>query len=180
MGFPKHQRENPVATWLGRVCAYSARMRLLIDCYNVLHADKPVPLAGLHELSLCAALGRTGWALHGVVLIADGNPKPHAPAGEHVPGVELVYAGTGRSADDEIARRVARDTAPRRLVVVSDDREVQKHGRSRRCNVWSCDRFYRELLQRLRNKKQPGTQRPIIDTLPPEQVEAWLEEFGLR
>ena len=108
-------------------------MPLLIDCYNVLHAQKPVSLAGLEEASLCALLAASPWARSGVTVVCDGRPKPHSPtpgelASSPGGGVELIFSGPGRSADDVIIGLIEKDSAPRRLTVVSSDRTIQPCG----------------------------------------------------
>ncbi|NBC10130.1 MAG: hypothetical protein GVY24_00145, partial [Planctomycetes bacterium] len=80
---------------------------LIIDCYNVLHTPMPPMLAGLDEAGLCRALARTRWVdrTGGIVVVADGKPKPlpddrSGAVLEQSPvaGVELWWSGPGRSA----------------------------------------------------------------------------------
>jgi len=100
-------------------------MPLLVDCYNVLHVTMPPPLAGLDEGGLCRAIVAAGLHRDGTaVVVADGRPKPLGETASPVAGVELIYAGAERTADDVIIERIGADSAPRRLTVVTNDREI--------------------------------------------------------
>lgn len=155
-------------------------MPLIVDCNNFLHAPKPASLAGLDELGLCRALARTGWRGEGVRLICDGAPGPLAEVHSPVTEIEILYAGPGREADEVIERLIAEDTAPRRLVVVSSDRRIQRAAQRRRARSWTSERFAHELSAALaagRGKPpDPGTAPDAH--LPADQVRRWLEMFG--
>lgn len=68
-----------------------------------------------------------------VTVVFDGDGPPELAGREGA--VEVVFVGRGRTADDEIARRVAADPDPGSLVVVTSDSElaqrVEAHGTSR-------------------------------------------------
>ena len=65
-----------------------------------------------------------------VTVVFDGD-RP-AKLGDDERVVDVVFAGRGRSADDEITRRVAADPDPASLLVVTSDaelaRRVEAHG----------------------------------------------------
>lgn len=76
-------------------------------------------------------------ATHGepVAVVLDGDPIDALAGGEEPGGeraVEVVFAGRGRTADDEIIRRVAADPDPASSTVVTSDgalaRAVESHG----------------------------------------------------
>lgn len=152
-------------------------MALVIDTYNLLHATMPPSLAGLDEMGLCRLLARSEFAGQRMVMVCDGRPKPHAPAGTF-DGVEVVYSGSDRTADDVIMELIERDTAPRRLVVVSSDRAIQAAARRRRAYAFSADAFIR-LLMHSRPTTSSAPARPT-EPLTEEQVEHWLREFGIK
>lgn len=160
-------------------------MPLLIDCYNVLHTTMPASLAGLDEAGLCQALARSPWAGRRIVVVCDGVVKPHSPAASPAAGVQLVYSGPSRSADDVIISLIARDTAPRRLSVVTNDREIQKAARRRRAKVLSCERFIGALAAAQGQRKVKPASAGKKDryggapALSPGQVEQWMREFGI-
>ena len=159
-------------------------MAVIVDCYNVLHVSMPMSLAGLDEAGLCRLMARGPWARGQgrLVVVCDGRPKPLGTTQSPAPAVELVYAGRGRSADGVIMDMIARDSAPRRLLVVSSDREIQRAARRRRAKVCASDAFVRELASVRRN---PGrnTDHASAKTsdagLPPDEVREWLDTFGI-
>ena len=158
-------------------------MSLIVDCYNVLHVDMPPLLAGLDEGRLCVALGRTPWADAPITVVADGRPKPLRAAVSPDPAVELVFAGSHRSADDLIIQMIRQHSAPRRLTVVSSDREIRAAARKRRARDLSSEDFIHKLtryadrgLAGPRLPPRPG--RPHVDPLPPELVQRWKRAFG--
>lgn len=153
-------------------------MPALIDCYNVLHEPMPPSLAGLDTAGLCVALSRTSWRSTGVVVVCDGAPGALGLLESPVEGVELVYSGGGRSADAEIIDRINAHTAPRRLVVVSSDHEIQQAARRRRARVWTSERFVAWLASAM-GRRTPRTDKPSTGKLDPDSARAWLKEFGV-
>ena len=151
-------------------------MALLIDCYNVLHAD---PTAELTTDALCRQLSTTHWTRFGIVVACDGRPKPLEIA-SHYPGVEVIHSGPTRSADDVLIDLVEIDKNPRRLVVVTNDRAIRSAARSRRANVWSSEEFLQKLASE--NRSAAPTQPPPAKlgeaALTEQQVNDWLEVFG--
>lgn len=154
-------------------------MPLLIDCYNVLHQTMPAVLAGLDERGLCLAVARR-FANQGAVIVCDGQPKPGQPNSSPAEGVELRYAGRGGSADALIVQLIDADSAPRRLRVVSSDREIQKAARRRGAKIVESGAFVHELASRGPVGHAGHLDRPATpDRLSPEEVQRWIERFGL-
>jgi len=158
-------------------------MPLLVDCYNVLHVTMPPPLAGLDEGGLCRAIVAAGLHRDGTaVVVADGRPKPLGETASPVAGVELIYAGAERTADDVIIERIGADSAPRRLTVVTNDREIVRAAKRRRCKVLSSERLVGTLTRAV---AASGAAPPPPPTgaapggLPRAEVDAWLERFDL-
>jgi len=149
-------------------------MAWLIDAYNVLHrahhlpTDRAVPGA----TSLCRLIAQARCFAPAVV-VADGRPKPDDDPDLELPGVTLLFSGPDREADAVIADRIARDSAPRRLTIVSSDRQIQKAGRRRRCNVLDSDAFCRALGRALTAGDPPAQAKPEA-----ADVEKWMREFG--
>lgn len=154
-------------------------MPLFIDCYNLLHAPMPPSLAGLDEDGLCRLLAQSPWAGDRIVVVCDGMIKPGLAATSPVAQVELIYSGPQKSADDVIIELTAAYSAPRRLYVVTDDREIRKAVKRRRAQALSTGAFIRALA----TAKPPGSgATPIARhraALPPGEVNHWLKEFGI-
>jgi len=160
-------------------------MPLLVDCYNVLHVDMPQAWAGLDEAGLCRLLARGGWPNGSAVVVCDGAVKPGGPARSPVESVELVYAGRGQSADDLIIHMIDADSAPRRLTIVSSDRQIQKAARRRRCRVVASEVFVRMLATACGQQKRghaDGASAVGGDKAGPlneRQVQQWLKWLGV-
>ncbi len=177
--------------WLQRIIFkwdIIAVMPLLVDGYNVLHTTMPPSLAGLDEAELCLALGRSPWAGDGITVVFDGRVKPHGPALSPADGVELIYSGPKRSADEVIIDAINASSAPRRLVVASSDREIQKAAKRRRAKTLSSGKLISLLVNtrtaRPGDAKRGGTggasggaiAGPMLGE---EEVEQWLKQFGI-
>jgi len=153
---------------------------LLVDTYNLLHATMPPALAGLELAGLARLLAGGAWHGAPAVLVCDGRPKPGDPDPEGWEGITIVYSGIGRSADEVIAERVARDSAPRRLVVVSSDRAIERAARRRRARVIASPDFVGELAKlEARGERQRAAPPRPSGPLPPGEVERWLKRFGV-
>lgn len=151
-------------------------MPLVIDCYNVLHAD---PRHALTTATLCARLAQTRWARHGVTVVCDGQPKPSEYFTPPDP-VELVHSGPGRSADDVIINTINASANPRRLVVVSSDNMIRAAARRRRANTWTSEEFLRRLADETRDTPNRPADKPLNPQLTDEQVDHWLRAFGFE
>lgn len=150
---------------------------LIVDCYNLLHTAMPEPLAGLDEAGLVRliAAGRYG----GATIVCDGTPKPHAPQSLSVEGVELVYAGPGRSADDVIIAMIDQASAPRRVSVVTNDHAIRRAAARRRARPVTCQAFIGQLSRlAMRRASSPPPAADKTHRLP-TSTDYWLEEFGL-
>lgn len=153
-------------------------MPLILDGNNVLHAPMPPVIAGLTEGELVATLGRTPWAEQGVLVVFDGKPGPERAMTPPTRGVEVLYSGVGRTADEVIIERVREHSAPRQLVVVSSDHEIRKAARRRRASVWASDEFVHRLAEALRPPPAVAD-KPLDPTLSDDEVSRWVSEFGL-
>lgn len=155
-------------------------MPLLIDCYNLLHATMPPSLAGLEEERLCELLAVSEWAGEGISVVCDGVVKPLGLTTSPVDEVELIYSGPNRSADDVIIQMIDADSAPKRLTVVSTDREIRAATRRRRARVIISAEFVSILGSLVGRLNRPsGEPEPVPEVLPEDQVDGWLEEFGV-
>ncbi|MEO0586723.1 MAG: NYN domain-containing protein [Planctomycetota bacterium] len=152
---------------------------LLIDAYNVLHTTMPPVLAGLDEAGLCVALKRSAFRRHHAVVVCDGRVKPLGPESSPVDGVEIVYSGSSRSADDVIIDRIDASSTPRRLTVVSTDRQIRAAARRRRCRSLTSDAFIAAVAESLDRTPPPPRNAKPGGPLSDDQVRRWLDHFGI-
>ena len=153
-------------------------MPLIIDAYNVLHVTGvlPVDLAGPDTMGLVRLIQSSRHGRDRVVLVCDGVPDDNAPRGRHGV-VSIRYAGSNRLADDVIVELIDRSSIPRRLLVVSSDREILRAARRRRCRTLTSDRFLAQLAADAgRGAPRANAGRPS-GPLAAEEVDRWTREF---
>lgn len=159
-------------------------MPTLVDAYNVLHVVGVLPpeLAGIDLEELAALLEGSRFNREEVLLICDGVPKPnHVEDGGRV---HVRFAGAGTTADELIIRLVRRSSAPRRLTVVTSDREIAQHARRRRAKVLSSESFLASLVEDHAAKPRTDRRSPRrptgIHPADRRQVEQWLRLFNVE
>ncbi len=163
-------------------------MPLLIDGHNLIGRLPDIRLDDPHdEAKLVARLrayaARTRQRI--TVVFDRGLPGGHSTLSGG--DVEVVFAPTGRTADAILRERIHRARHPRRLTVVTSDREVIASARSRQTPVVRSDTFARLLNappEREKGQKGPPTERSDEELDKPkgqisdEEVKAWLKIFG--
>ncbi|MFQ6048525.1 MAG: NYN domain-containing protein [Phycisphaerae bacterium] len=157
-------------------------MPVLIDGYNLMHAGRVDESRGTFgRAQLCSLLGR--WARRSrqaVTVVFDGT-APAEPLGWQLHGcdIEVTYSGPGRSADEMIIERINLSSAPRRLTVVSSDRQVRRAARRRRCR-WVDSSSFLAYVTRALQRKPGGQSEPAEKRTGPaaEEVDDWLRTFG--
>ncbi len=149
--------------------------RILVDGNNLMFALAEVAVDA-NRRRLGHLLGdfseRTGLA---VTVVFDGLGTKGAKASDS--RIAVYYAGR-RSADEVLGELAEADSAPRRVLVVSTDRAVQRCGKRRGCRVVDAIDFARRM------KYRPSESSPVEPAektggLLPEQLDRWLSEFGL-
>lgn len=162
-------------------------MPILIDGYNLLHVTGIVGqgrAAGTLESSRLALLDFLADSLDPqeipqttVVFDAHGAPAGLPRLAQHR-GITIRYAAEYASADELLQELIDEEPAPRRLVVVSGDRQVQRAARRRRAKAVDSDRWFADLIRRRREREAAQTpSRPAVPLLE-EDVNYWLRQFG--
>ncbi len=143
---------------------------------------------------LCRLMGRfagksgTGSkpALPKKVRVVFDGPPPYGPLAEQIMDkrIDVKYAA-GQTADDVIIKYIASDSAPRRLTVVSTDREIRTAARRRRCKTTTSEIFAKTLVRMLERSRQTSAARNAEPPekrvgLTPEQTRAWLRELNVE
>lgn len=157
-------------------------MPYLVDGNNVIHAlaADGVDVGRQSLCRLLAALQKQG---QNVRVVFDGPPPPPGLARQiDETGVAVDYA-EARSADELIVEHINADSAPRRLTVVSTDRELRKAARRRRCGHITSEDFARMLVEIDQRRRSAAATRPPEPKekrhgLTEEQTRWWLREFG--
>ncbi len=94
--------------------------------------------------------------------------------------LEILYS-FDRSADELVLERITANTAPRRLVVVSTDREIRKAAQHRGCQDITSEDFVPLLFKMLERQSRPRVREPSEkrEGLSPEEAEKWIKDLGL-
>lgn len=158
-------------------------MPVLIDGNNLQHAAfeaQPDLLVG--RVMMCQLLG--GWAKRSgqrITVVFDG-PSPEGDLlrqfGDSF--VTVRFSGSGVSADSVIAELIEAESAPRRLVVVSTDRQVAKAARRRKAHAERSDDFWTRVQRDLAREaskplEPPEKRRGLTNT---EATSEWLRKLG--
>ena len=159
-------------------------MRYLIDGYNLLHFLGLMPHREAPK-GLERSRGKLLGMLHGafgdrsdqVTVVFDGRnaPADASLALEHK-GIQVRFAD---QADDLIELLIQRESTPRRLSVVSDDRRLQQAARRRGCPDLGCGPFL-DALAAGRPRAQPEAKDPAAKPPGVSRLETqhWLKEFA--
>ncbi len=159
-------------------------MPFLFDGYNVYHAACKLgeQWVSIVPIALCGLIAEDMQRLrdHGVIVfdgrIPRGRPERVDPEGY----VRIVYSGVSSDADSEIEYLIKKNTAPRRLVVVSSDRRIRQAARRRRARSLSAVEYLMEMINRAnrpvrRSKEPPEKRSGLIEG----DVDMWLNIFGI-
>lgn len=165
----------------------AARMRYLIDGYNLLYATGLVGTqttpqgVGFARARLVDMLHVTHKNHPGTVtLVFDAERLPRgAAARQNLRGIEVFYAVHHLEADDLLEELIAKSSTPGQMVVVSNDRRVQSAARRRGCQVTSCSEYMDWLLASCRRSAQAvqdAEEKPTVTNAA--ETAHWVQAFG--
>ena len=154
-------------------------MPLLVDAYNVLHVVGVLPTerAGIDVDGLVELIETSRYREDDVVIVCDGSGV-RGQRGR----IEILYVGSGRTADEEIIARIDASTAPRRIIVVTSDQEIVRAARRRRCRPVESAQFLEHLAvdaEQAEAAEAVETYQPPPGTLSSGQVERWKAVFDV-
>lgn len=163
-------------------------MRILVDGYNLAHASGILSrnigpgtlqrardgLVGFLMASLSQA------ERSGTTVVFDAKNAPHdLPKEQIVDGIRVLYAFGYATADALIEELIRAESAPRQLVVVSSDRQIQLAARRRRATSVDSDRWYADLRRRRREAaraERTPQEKPSLRGAE-EEIEYWVRLF---
>jgi hypothetical protein len=117
-----------------------------------------------------------------VCIVFDG-PAPRPARAQQIggPDIQVTFSGAGISADAVLADIIQADSAARRMLVVSTDREVARVAKRRRARHVRSEDFWtlvqRDLARPVQTRREPPEKRAGLSA---EAVQRWLDEFGLE
>ncbi|MBI3865606.1 MAG: NYN domain-containing protein [Planctomycetia bacterium] len=171
----------------------SARI-LLIDGYNLLHAAgmgqldyRPGDLLRCRTRLLAYLLDKLSHAeIRAATLVFDArDPPPDRPAELVVSGLKVQFANPGGDADVAIQQWLSRHPSPRRVMLVSSDRALQRAARVSGSKFVGSHEFLEELERRRSSQRRgAGRQAGQDESEKPggqpsaAQTAHWLKVFG--
>ena len=169
-------------------------MTILIDGYNLLNVTGIVGRGvgpGTLSRARLALLNFLAESLdpkdvgHTTVVFDAHDPPPGLPRTVDHRGITVRFSVGYEDADSQIEELIRKDSAPRRLTVVSSDHRLQRAARRRRAKAVDSDVWYAEVV-RVRHRRHDAenppseeTARPIVPLLE-EDVSYWIRQFGGR
>jgi len=162
----------------------------VIDGYNLIHKlwhpGKGTPMAPLRErLETLLSTYRKKARRH-VTVVYDGGPRHRSISSSGA--IEVVFSGSGKSADDRIVDHVrALQSRAALVTVVTSDREVRRHVIAWGAACTSSESFIDE-LGKMGIRSQEGFGKPKSDgpsaikdgsnPLGDDEVARWMKLFG--
>ena len=160
-------------------------MNYLVDGYNLLRViensgDRPEPLT---DLQMCHILGRyfKSIANDGCVIF-DGKGPPDKSGFYSIGYLEVIFSGVSLEADDVIENKINTSSAPKQVIVVSDDRRLRTAAHRRKAVSMRCRPFWNDVLRQL--KRADTTKRTEPDEkhfgITESETDQWLNFFNLE
>jgi predicted RNA-binding protein with PIN domain len=159
-------------------------MPLLIDGYNLLRAVQKMDSEAqvVSEAGLCRVLSdylRYGGEMGEIIF--DGTGPREKAIFSALANLDVTFSGAGIEADDVIENRIAANTAPKRLIVVSTDNRVRIAAERRRATAVKSEEFWPAVLAMIaeRKKRRKNAEpREKYQGISAAETEYWLRVFG--
>lgn len=157
-------------------------MRYVIDGYNLLRfIQKNSDYSSFTDIQMCRIISvYLGITKQTGVVVFDGVGPPDKTALMELDCLEIAFSGQNREADDIIEDIIGRYSAPKMLIVVSDDRRIIAQAKKRKSNPSNCIDFWVRLDKAISKSKkgssEPTEKRTGISDL---ETQLWMDEFGL-
>ena len=117
-------------------------------------------------------------------LVFDGTGPPDKTDFDrlaHLRNLEVYFSGPNSDADTVIERKIADNSAPNSLTIVSTDRRLRDAAAKRKAISIRSDIFWITLLKRLENRKRPTNEpREKRQGITESETDQWLDLFGLN
>ena len=158
-------------------------MPYLIDGYNLLRAiQRYEEFATLTDVQLCRIVAdflRCVRDRGHIVFDGLGPPDKRELGG--ICGVEVYFSGEHHEADDVIEQKIADNTAPKSLVVVSSDNRLRTAAAKRKATAIRAEPFWAFLCEQLEKEANRPVPEPTEKRhgVTEREADLWMDEFGL-
>lgn len=133
------------------------------------------------EVQLCWTLERYLALVEesGEVIFDGAGPTDQSAFGQ-LAHLEVVFSGFNCDADTVVEEKIKANTAPKRLTVVSSDRQLRKAAAARKAIALKSDAFWQTVLNQLQQGR-PTPKEPAEKQqgLTPGEAQQWMDLFGL-
>ena len=160
-------------------------MPYIFDGYNLYHAARKAleQWSELNVLGLCDYIaGDLHYIKHSGKMIFDGYCPAARPDTSQVGSLYIYYSGHyGVDADTLIKEMVQESSDPKRLVVVSSDREIRSVVRRYKAVSLSSLEYLAEMVRRYdRPAPTPKDPQQKFTGLTPAETNYWMKVFGIK
>lgn len=157
--------------------------KIIVDGYNMLHlvpsyreqiaSDLEAARAQLiRDLQVYQAFKKVE-----ITVVFDGSPDiPTAQQHQNLAGVQVIFSHAPSNADRLIMNLIRKEKTQKRLIVVSEDREIKNFALSAGSSVLSPQAFYQRLQLPSRDREY---QNKFEHDLSPEELDEWKDIFGV-
>ena len=139
--------------------------------------------AALTDVQLCRAVSDFLSCVrdHGH-LVFDGVGPPDKSAFGGMPQLEVYLSGPSREADDVIEEKIADNSAPKSLVVISSDWRLRNAASKRRAKSVPSEMFWQHLLIQLEKQASRPVPEPSEKRhgLTERETDVWLDLFDIE
>jgi predicted RNA-binding protein with PIN domain len=156
-------------------------MPIVIDGHNLLYAVKSITEGQiLSEVQLCKLIsGYLRQTKQRGEVIFDGRGPLDKSGLAGTMNLEVSFSGSANDADTVIENKIKASTAPKRLMVVSNDNRLIKAAKARKAVAITADDFWEKVFKNLTRKRrepEPAAKRTGITE---GETEFWLKFFKL-
>ncbi len=155
-------------------------MPIIVDGYNLLWAvQKLQGDLSVSDVGLCKILGEY-FRLKGDngELIFDGTGPPDKSCFQNTNNMEILFVGIKTDADTVVEDKIAVNSAPKRLVVVSSDNRLIMAARRRKAVSVKSELFWSQVCRQLSRKRGIAEPSGKRGGLSETETDRWLNEFG--
>ena len=158
-------------------------MLIIIDGYNLLRFIQKNTDNGefLTDSKMCGLISHyLKLKKQSGTVVFDGIGPRDKTLLSNIDALEVIFSGTKYEADDIIEELICEYSAPKMLIVVSNDRRIISQAKKKKSTSKNCAEFWDEVIETIKksakkNSEPPEKRKGITES----ETKLWLEEFGL-
>jgi hypothetical protein len=159
-------------------------MPTLIDGHNLLYAVlKYEEFADMNIDYLCQAISKYLKRIKekGHIIFDGDMPLKPGQTRTNYPALKVSYCGIDTDADTIIIEKINASSAPKRITVISSDREIADAARLRKAKAIPSDQFWHLLMEKIQQRHRPAPEpREKRQGLTESETDLWMKKFGFK